>query len=46
MKKTYNIDITIHTLDLTLEWSTYGNLIDLDFKIRKLSLHTDSYVSA
>jgi hypothetical protein len=45
MEKTYNIDVTIHTLDLILEWSNYGNLIDLNFKVRKLSLHTDSCVS-
>jgi NitT/TauT family transport system ATP-binding protein len=33
------------TLDLILEWATYGDLIDLDFKARKLFLHVDTRVS-
>jgi NitT/TauT family transport system ATP-binding protein len=32
------------TLDLILEWSTYGDLIDLDFKARKVFLHSESPV--
>jgi hypothetical protein len=34
------------TLDLILEWSTYGDLFDLDFKARIVFLHVDSRVSA
>ena len=34
------------TLDLILEWSTYGDLFDLDFKARIVFLHIDSHVSA
>ena len=30
------------TLDLILEWSTYGDLIDLDFKVCKVFLHSES----
>jgi hypothetical protein len=32
------------TLDLILEWSTYGDLIDLDFKARKVFVHSESPV--
>lgn len=32
------------TIDLILEWSTYGDLIDLDFKVRKVILHSESPV--
>ena len=30
------------TLDLILEWSTYGELIDLDFKARKVFLSSEN----
>lgn len=33
------------TLDLILEWSTYGDLFDLDFQLRKVFLHADSRVN-